>query len=727
MELGGESFNIDVLSGNIGANSPEEWGGGTAATIRTEQTASAFSPVRKGDGRVGVWWPRRGEEEATALAWNRRGALPPPSSQACLSPDCLLGAGGQECRCWRTEPWQEQQQRSFSLCEHQYNYVSRESHKHELGLLLCQQEQRTVQAQLSQERPLSEGSSNEALLLPLHHQMMRMQLELSQWGSSSHAQKKPHASLAAAHAILPPHKDTYYSPSSVPKAVQSKPFHTKGVSYGQACQSLASNDKQATLQLMQAHKASAHYTTHDDQYLSLYDRESRQVQLTNESSLSNHTPKRSPPTVACGQGGKGGEAPPSSQYQELARKQIRIQAESSQQQGRSPSNGPRPRVLMAGAMSNLISNELPATTCHRGDNHPGNPVNNYHSLSLSPEAKAAHHVPMLIQLQSSCNRNGAANHPLTIQPQQQQCPNRSYDKYLHRELSQSTGKYQTTHTIHVREQATQDSQFQRALELVPKEGAFATDSQEGACRSDSHVVLPYQQHPAEYCVVRQSILDERNRKIEAEKKYTIELDFALKQSAELAVHHQKEEALLMKSEEELVQSVVAKSRAEAEAELQKEEELLRVAVSQSLAKKIQDEKEQEREAELLQHAMTMTLTDEYTNKDKWEQDEEEQVDLAHACFGEEVKMDEDEVVEMERQKSASDVQNLKLESDKVPKLFIEEKGHIISAGGGQIKKTKGYTELEPRNFGGAKSSSKLGNSEWQCEGFAVCRAEDEIL
>merc|ERR1711957_1140201 len=137
-------------------------------------------------------------------------------------------------------------------------------------------------------------------------------------------------------------------------------------------------------------------------------------------------------------------------------------------------------------------------------------------------------------------------------------------------------------------------------------------------------------------------------------------------------------------EKELLQSVVATSRAEAEAELQKEEELLRITIAQSLAKKAKEEKdEQEKEELLIQEAVTQSLAEDITNKEKIKRDEEEQLQQALAFIrAEEVKLSKDEL--LENPLSQGEHPEFDWELEKVLKLS-EEKEHVCENQEGQLK------------------------------------------
>jgi len=105
-----------------------------------------------------------------------------------------------------------------------------------------------------------------------------------------------------------------------------------------------------------------------------------------------------------------------------------------------------------------------------------------------------------------------------------------------------------------------------------------------------------------------------------------------------------DKARLKESEEELLQGVVAKSREEAEAELEKEEALLRDAIVQSLEGKTNEEMERKKEEELLLYVMTQSLTEEAASKKKKKQDEEEQISRALALCQEKEKPDDKEPI-----------------------------------------------------------------------------------
>merc|ERR1711957_44747 len=141
-------------------------------------------------------------------------------------------------------------------------------------------------------------------------------------------------------------------------------------------------------------------------------------------------------------------------------------------------------------------------------------------------------------------------------------------------------------------------------------------------------------------------------------------------------------------EKELLQSVVAKSRAEAEAELQKEEELLRITIAQSLAKKAREEKdEQEKEELLIQEAITQSLAEDTTNKEKIKRDEEEQLQQALAfILAEEAKLSKDELLEegIHNPLSKGNHPELDWELEEVLKLS-EEKEHVGEDQEGQLK------------------------------------------
>merc|ERR1711957_1099387 len=145
-------------------------------------------------------------------------------------------------------------------------------------------------------------------------------------------------------------------------------------------------------------------------------------------------------------------------------------------------------------------------------------------------------------------------------------------------------------------------------------------------------------------------------------------------------------------EKELLQSVVAKSRAEAEAELQKEEELLRITIAQSLAKKAKEEKD-EQEKEELQQALAFILA-------------------------EEAKLSKDELLEegIHNPLSKGNHPELDWELEKVLKLS-EEKEHVGEDQEGQLK--------QPASRDLLGSEVKISEDKVVCDTFQISLSKGE--
>jgi len=351
--------------------------------------------------------------------------------------------------------------------------------------------------------------------------------------------------------------------------------------------------------------------------------------------------------------------------------------------------------------TNPRSEEFPSVARLGGGDPSGYSVDDYHpQLPVLPPEEIAHGTSLapirspresdsVSDVTNSLNRNHPSANASLLQSEEQQHPSRINDDYLDSELRKAIAESQAAHIAHTKQQVTQDIRLRRALELASKESASA-DCQAGAGSSDSQGVVPQSSTEEDKNLVqtvRQSILDEQNRKAEAEKKYALELEYAMKQSEELVMHQQKEEAQLKRSEEELVLGTVAKSRAEAEAERQKEEELLRYAVTQSLAREANDEEERKREEEQLQIALTQSLAEDVAEKEKLRWSEQEQLRWALAqSLGGEAKVSEDELVEEGMRKSLNEGKDPELELEQMAKLSLEKKECIGEAGEEQRKK-----------------------------------------
>ena len=347
--------------------------------------------------------------------------------------------------------------------------------------------------------------------------------------------------------------------------------------------------------------------------------------------------------------------------------------------------------------TNRRSEELPAVA-RVGDDASGYPTDAELPV-LSPDGIA--HGTLLAPIRSPresdsvsdvtslSNLNHPSANPFLLKPEQQQHPSRRNDDCLDNELRKAIAESQAAHIADTKQLVKQDIRLRRALELASKESASA-DCQAGADVIDSQGVVlrsPTEEDKILVQIIRQSILDERKRKVEAEKKYALMLEHALKQSEELAMHQQKQEEHLKRSEDELVLGMVAKSCAEVEAERQKEEELLRYAVTQSLESGAKDEKERKREEEQLKIALTQSLAENAAEMEKLRLSEQEQIRWAMTqSLVREVKVSGDELVEEGMRKSLNNGKDPELELEQITKPSLDKKECIGKEGGEQRKK-----------------------------------------
>jgi len=354
-----------------------------------------------------------------------------------------------------------------------------------------------------------------------------------------------------------------------------------------------------------------------------------------------------------------------------------------------------------------------ASARHGGGNNRGSSVDGHHpSAPVLPPEETAHGDSTLAPMQPSSDSDDVSDvtdpsnlecpsaNPCTVNPrpavqkqtQQQQHLSRRCDDDLDRETCQAIDESQAAHIAHTRQQVLEEIRFRRALERASNEAVQGSVFQGAVLQSQPALV----EDEADFVrMVRQSILDERNRESEAEKRYALELEFALTQSEDLVMQQQDREARCKESEEELMQGVITRSRAEEEAELRKEEDLLREAFTQSLGMKVNEGTDQEREEELLQVAVAQSLAEDAANKEKTMRYEEEQLRLALAnSMGTEATVSENELVEEGIQKSLSEGKTPEDVIEEVLKLSLQEEEHIGEEEGEQLKKAMERSKLE---------------------------------
>merc|ERR1712085_28929 len=121
---------------------------------------------------------------------------------------------------------------------------------------------------------------------------------------------------------------------------------------------------------------------------------------------------------------------------------------------------------------------------------------------------------------------------------------------------------------------------------------------------------------------------------------------------------------------------------EAEAELQKEEELLQDALAQSLEKKAKEEKEREKEDEVVRTILNQSLADNKAEKAAMKQHEEDQIRQAMILsLAGEGKVSEDELVEEGIRESLNEGTDWEVEFEKMRKLSLEENEHTTKKRG----------------------------------------------
>ena len=173
------------------------------------------------------------------------------------------------------------------------------------------------------------------------------------------------------------------------------------------------------------------------------------------------------------------------------------------------------------------------------------------------------------------------------------------------EVQRAISESQATHIAHTRRQVDHDIQFRRALEVAAQESAMmmatttATDGEEG---DDDEVQLLKM-------ASQRSIIDEQNRLRESQNKYELELELALKQSEHLNTLMSEEEMRLREGEDEMIQDLLLKSRAEEEEARRLEEEREEELVKKALEKSVDPDCANVDEDELVEEAIRKSVCD----------------------------------------------------------------------------------------------------------------------
>jgi hypothetical protein len=243
------------------------------------------------------------------------------------------------------------------------------------------------------------------------------------------------------------------------------------------------------------------------------------------------------------------------------------------------------------------------------------------------------------------NRGGTTRRSLDIPPTRLPPPVFQRRDNADAEVQRAISESQATHIAHTRRQVDDDIQFRRALEVAAQESAMmmattAANGEEGDDDDDEVQLMKM--------ASQRSIIDEQNRLRESQNKYELELELALKQSEHLNTLMSEEEMRLREGEDEMIQDLLLKSRAEEEEarrlEEQREEELVRKAleksvdpdcanvdedelVEEAIRKSVCDSEEDDRKEsaeEVLKRVMRLSLEE----KDRIAREEEEELKKA---------------------------------------------------------------------------------------------------